>query len=96
MSLLRYAKKRDENESEIIDALECIGCTVYPMDTPCDLLVGRGAKNILMEVKNPKRYSKKTTAQKMFFKTWKGQICIVKTVEEAIAVVTKLTVKNAL
>lgn len=95
----RYAMRRDENEPEIIVALEAIGCTVYQMDQPVDLLVGRGAVNILMEVKNPakpKGDRKKTPAQQDFFKNWNGQVRIVETVDEAIALVTKLTVKNVL
>lgn len=96
MGLNRYAKKRDENEAEIISALEAIGCTVEQLDTPCDLLVGRGAKNILIEVKNPERHHKKTPAQIEFFKFWKGQVRIVETAAEAIDLVTKLTVGNAL
>ena len=99
MSRNRYAMKRDENEGEIIAALESCGCTVYPMDLPCDLLVGRGAVNILIEVKNPNKPKgdrKKTPAQVEFFKTWKGQIRICETAEEAIKLVTTMTVKNAL
>ena len=93
----RYAMKRDENEEEIVTALEAIGCTVFRMDTPCDLLVGRGARNILIEIKNPakpKGDRKKTPAQNEFFKTWKGQIRTVETSKEAIHLVTELTVKN--
>lgn len=91
--------RRDENEKEIIDALESIGCTVYQMDTPCDLLVGRGGRNMLIEIKNPlkpKGDRKKTPAQREFFKTWKGQIAIIETEDQAIGLVTRLTVKNAL
>ncbi len=90
---------RDENEPEIIAALEAIGCTVWPLHTPVDLLVGRGAVNILMEVKNPakpKSSRKKTKLQKEFFASWNGQVRIVETAEEAIKLVTELTVKNAL
>jgi len=99
MSLSRYRNRRDENEKEIITALESIGCTVYPMDQPCDLLVGRGGKNILIEIKNPSKPKgdrKKTDAQREFFASWKGQVRIVETVDEAIALITAMTVKNAL
>jgi hypothetical protein len=98
MSLNRYAKRRDDNEEEIIKALESIGCTVYRLDQPVDLLVGRGAKNILIEVKDggkPPSARKFTKTQRDFFKGWQGQVCKVETVEEAIEVVQRLTVKNA-
>lgn len=95
----RYGMRRDENEKEIIDALESCGCTVYPMDRPVDLLVGRGAVNILLEVKNPNKPRgdrKKTPAQREFFKAWQGQVRVVETAEEAIALVTAMTAKSAL
>ena len=94
----RYAMRRDTNEPEIIAALEAIGCVVYPMNQPVDLLVGRGATNILMEIKNPDKspaQRKKTPAQVEFFKIWKGQVRIVETAEEAIKLVTEMTVETA-
>jgi len=90
----RYAMRRDENEPEIIAALESIGCTVYQLDTPCDLLVGRASKNILIEVKNPtkpKSDRKKTKAQIKFFASWNGQIDVAETPEQAIAIVQRVT-----
>lgn len=98
VSLNRYAKQRDENEPEIVAALESIGCTVQRLDQPVDLLVGRGANNVLMEVKNPAKIPSQrrlTKAQKTFFKTWRGQVCKVETAEEAIEVVQRLTRKTA-
>ena len=97
--LKRYAMKRDENEEEIVLALESCGCTVHRLDSPVDLLVGRGKRNILIEVKNPnkpKADRQKTEAQRTFFSEWQGQVAIVETIDQAIELVTKLTVKNAL
>lgn len=99
VSLNRYAKRRDENEAEIVKALESIGCTVHRLDTPVDLLVGRGAANLLIEVKNPDKPRgdrQLTEGQRKFFAAWKGQVCQVETVDEAIKVVTRITVKNLL
>lgn len=87
----RYANRRDANEREIIDALEEIGCTVYQLDLPVDLLVGYRAKNFLLEVKDgskPASRTKKTQQQKEFMAGWNGQVRVVTSVEEAIAVVT--------
>ncbi len=89
--------RRDENEKEIIAALESIGCTVFRLDYPVDLLCGRGGRNILIEVKNPdkpKSDRKRTAAQRKFFKDWQGQVRVCETAEEAIELVTKLTVHN--
>lgn len=94
MSLNRWAKQRDENELEIIAALEAIGCTVYSLDEPADLLVGRGATTLILEVKMPK--GRPTPNQKKFAASWNGQYRIVTTPEEAIEYVQRLTVRNAL
>ncbi len=91
----RYAMRRDENEPDIIVALESCGCVVYQLDTPCDLLVGRTRLNMLMEVKNPdkpKSDRKLTPAQRKFLDTWPGQYDVVETPEQALAVVTRLTI----
>jgi hypothetical protein len=96
--LNRYAKQRDENEKEIVAALESIGCTVYQLDQPVDLLVGRGATNVLMEIKNPAKPRadrQLTPNQRRFFASWKGQVCKVETVEEAIEVVQRIMLKTA-
>jgi len=89
-------KSRDHNEPEIIAALETIGCTVYRIDVLGDLLVGRGAKNVILEVKQPGKENRKDQEQQRAEReAWKGQIAVVSTVMEAIDVVTKVTVKNA-
>lgn len=53
MSLNRYAKQRDKNEPEIIEALRSVGALVWTMDVPVDLLVGFRGRWLLMEVKMP-------------------------------------------
>ena len=89
-------KSRDGNEQEIVEALEAIGCTVERLDTLGDLLVGRGAKNIVLEVKVPGRANRKDQAdQRKKRESWKGQITVVENPMQAIEVVTRLTVKNA-
>jgi len=91
MSLSRYGNKRDDNESNIINALEAIGCSVFRLDTPCDLLCGYRRRTYLLEVKNPeqpKGNRKKTKVQEKFFAEWNGQIDIVETAEQAIRIVT--------
>jgi hypothetical protein len=91
VSLNRYAKRRDDNEAEIIDALKAIGCTVTQIDQPVDLIVGYRTYNFLIEVKDgskPPSRRQKTDSQKQFFKTWRGQVRVVETPEEAIELVT--------
>ena len=92
MTLNRYATRRDENEKEIVAALESIGCTVYRLDAPVDLIVGYRARNILLEVKDGKKTASRkqlTKAQRDFFADWKGQVRQVESVDEAIKCVTQ-------
>jgi hypothetical protein len=94
-----YAKARDANEPEIIAALEKIGCMVYCLDMPLDLLVGYRGRNFLIEVKIEERRNhadKHTDFQKDFFglnkehpeREWLGQKATVHNVQEALEVVT--------
>ena len=82
----KYAQRVDVNQSEIVDALEKIGCTVEVIGRPLDLLVGYRKRNFLIEVKAEK--GKHTPAQKLFFETWKGQFRTVRTIDEALDLVT--------
>ena len=92
MSLNRYAKSRDDNEGDILKALEAIGCSVFRLDVPCDLLCGYRGRTYILEVKNPdqpKSARKKTKAQDKFFAEWNGQIDIVESAEQAIRIVSE-------
>lgn len=55
MSLVRYAKRRDLAEAGIVDALEAMGCLVYRLDVPADLLVYWRGRWVVLEVKAKKR-----------------------------------------
>lgn len=92
MSLNRYAKTRDDNESDIVDALRAAGCSVVRLDRPCDLVVGRAHRNYLMEIKLPLGPqggdpSRMTDGQEEFERTWRGQFAVVRTIREAFTVV---------
>ncbi len=83
----RYANRRDANEPGIVEALRKIGCSVFPLNLPVDLLVGYRGVNILLEVKDgdkvPSR-RKKTEQQEEFMRAWNGQVIVVKSRQEAI------------
>lgn len=89
MSINRYAKRRDANEREIIDALEAAGCSVVQSDV-CDLLVGRAGVSYLLEVKDgskaPSR-RKLTPSQVKLQAGWKGQYAVVHNIDEALKAV---------
>jgi len=87
MTLNRYAKRRDANHREIIDALRQAGCDVEEPDV-CDALVGRAGRNYMLEVKVP-GYAESALKprQKRLRATWRGQYAIVTTIAEALAAV---------
>lgn len=81
--------RADHNQAEIIKALKRIGCDVRQIGRPVDLLVGYRQSNFLLEIKNPDGSYKGTKAQKDFLESWRGQVDIVHTAEQAIRIVTK-------
>lgn len=83
------AKKRDDNEKGIVDALEAIpGCMVVPLDKPVDLLVGYAGITHLLEVKNPDGANRIEPAQQEFFDEWPGRpVTVVRSVDEALAAI---------
>lgn len=85
---MRYAKRRDENEPGIVEALEAAGYDVLRTDE-IDLIVGKNERNWLLEVKHPKRASesKIKPSQKRLRANWRGQYTIVTTPLEALKAV---------
>ena len=92
----RYAKKKDANQNPIVEALEAIGCSVYDAsrvggDFP-DLIVAKGLKTMLIEVKNPERSKGRrelSKGQNKFLSGWRGYWARVLTVDEAVAEATR-------
>ena len=90
MALSRFANARDANEKPIVDALIGIGATVERLDKPVDLLVGYRGRNLLLEVKRPAgprggTHGRNLTPEQVeFFRTWRGQRCVVRNVNEAL------------
>jgi hypothetical protein len=89
---VRRAARVDKNQGDIVAALRAIGCTVaitsaigagFP-----DLVVARNRRNWLIEVKDGDlcpSARELTPDQLQFHTTWAGQIDVVNSVEEAIA-----------
>ncbi len=89
-SNLRYAAKRDANESGIIECLLKAGCTVDQISgtgTP-DLLVGYRGYNILMEVKMPGK--KLRPAQEKWHSAWNGSSFVVESVQDAMKIIATI------
>jgi Holliday junction resolvase len=88
---VRRAAKRDDNEREIIDALENLGASVQQLSGSGipDLLIGIQGKTILFEVKDgskPRSERQLTPDQVKWHQDWRGSpVRVVETVDEAIA-----------
>ena len=92
---MRRAARRDENEPQIVAALEGAGFTVERLSAAgiCDLLIGRHGKTWLLEVigdAKAAKYRKSdglTPAQVEFRSRWRGQWASARNVTEALAAV---------
>lgn len=93
MGLHRFAAKRDLNESGIISALRLAGASVEQLSKKGvpDLLVGfidpetNEPKNYLMEIKGEK--GKLTPDEETWIASWRGQVFVVYTVEQALEII---------
>lgn len=93
---MRRAAKADANQLEIVQALRAVGCSVQSLATVghgCpDLLVGRGGRNFLLELKagdNAPSRRRLTVWQVDWHQTWRGTVAVVQSVDEALEVVTQ-------
>jgi hypothetical protein len=87
---LKYARKVDENQFEIVDALRLAGAKVWVISEPVDLLVGFRGKLMAMEVKNPKGRNTPTEQQVEFFEEFAG--CPISYVDSAEAALRHLKI----
>lgn len=95
MSVRRQSPKRDSNERGIIEALKAVGCSVQQLSARGvpDLLVGIDINNslkinLLMEIKS--KTGKLTPDEDKWITTWKGQVAVVKTEEQALEIISNL------
>lgn len=76
----------DKNQPAVVERLREIGCKVYLIEEPVDLLVGYRGKTVLLEVKTPD--GSLTKQQVEFVQTWPGGAHhIVRDPEEAVNLV---------
>lgn len=85
---MRRASRKDLNQTPIAEALYDAGLSVQFLHTVgagCpDLLVGRAGVNYLLELKSAR--GKLTPAELAWHLTWRGQVAVVRTIEEALRV----------
>lgn len=81
----------DKNQGPIVAVLEAVGCSVYFIDWPFDLLVGYRGKMWLAEVKNPgTAYGRRGLNENQLrtARLWKGPPpVLLETPEQALAMV---------
>lgn len=88
---MRRAAKRDASERPIVSTLRKIGCSVYIMDQPVDLLIGVAGKTFLAECKTPgTQYGKKLNKNQQDFQdNWRGDAVVtLRTIDDALTFVS--------
>jgi hypothetical protein len=85
------ARKTDDNQSKIVEALRSIGATVQILSAVghgCpDIAVGIFRRNYFFEIKNPdqpKSAQSLTADEAIWHNGWKGRVAIIRNVEEAL------------
>jgi hypothetical protein len=68
---MRYAKRVDANQDQIVSALRAAGAYVWIIGLPIDLLVGYKGHTFLVEVKDGAK-KRLTALQDDFFQNWTG------------------------
>jgi hypothetical protein len=68
---MRYAKRVDANQDQIVSALRAAGAYVWIIGLPVDLLVGYKNHTFLVEVKDGSK-KRLTALQDEFFQSWSG------------------------
>lgn len=87
------AQRTDHNQIEIMKALRILSATVQSLHIVgrgCpDLVIGYRGVNLLAEVKSEK--GRLTDLERKWFETWRGQVEIIRSVEEAAAILNKVS-----
>lgn len=88
----RRARRTDANQQAIAAGLAALpGVSVLRLNAECDLLVGHGGRNYLLEVKNPTNrrpsYRNKSPVQASLRANWRGQYSVVESLDEALVII---------
>ena len=86
---MTYARKVDGNQKAIVESLRAVGASVLDLSRVgqgCpDILAAKGPHSWLIEVKGPK--GTLTPDQVKFIDAWRGDVHIVRSVDEALMLV---------
>ncbi len=91
---MSYAKRTDNNHSEIVKTFRQLGCSVFDTSRVAggfpDLVVGKHKITCLVEIKQSEK-SKYTLAQELFMMNWRGSAVVrINDVDGAIRLVKLL------
>ena len=81
MGLRLYKNKRDASETAIVSTLEAMGCSVYRLDKPVDLLIRIGTRSYLAECKTGKG---KLTQEQVKFMASGWEVWILRNEQDAV------------
>lgn len=98
------ASRTDANQSKIVKAVRNLGASVWitshartGVDCVWGITCQSGMRvNVMVEIKDgnkPMSAQKLTVAEEKFHDEWKGQICIVRSVEQAVDLVNRIKEK---
>lgn len=88
-------KKVDANHKTIVEGLRAIGATVrstaaigkgFP-----DIAVGHRGRNYFFEIKDGEKFPSQrrlTVAEEEFFKSWRGQVSVIHSLDDALKLIT--------
>lgn len=87
---MRYCRT-DGNQQEIVRVFRDMGCTVAVTSDAGhgfpDIVLGIRGVNLLIELKDGKKspsQRKLTPMEENFHRNWRGQVCVVTSIEEAV------------
>ena len=90
-------KRIDSNQKEIVSALRKLGASVLIMSDlgngAPDAAVGYKGHTYFLEIKDgskPPSKQRLTPLEQLFFNTWRGHVCIIKSVTEAVDFVNSI------
>lgn len=90
-------KRVDSNQSNLVAVIRNMGVSVLIMSDlghgAPDLLLGVSGKNALVELKDgnkPSSARKLTPLEEKFFAEWRGQVCVISTIAEAVTLINDL------
>ncbi len=84
--MTKYAKKVDNNQSEIVKTFKQLGYAVLDLSAVGlgipDLLISKAKVNYLVEIKSDK--GKLTEPQEKFIKSWNADVFVIRSVDDVL------------